>query len=115
MRSQIMPRSNESHALPAVFSVPGRTAQQVFIEFGGPFPGVVPKARDYQALIEAKLGHRREWRRLVTLTIRATHVTSLDHYIAYSNAPHDLTPEIIAEAKASREKFTRRIEQGTSN
>jgi hypothetical protein len=27
-----------------VFAVPGRTPQQRFIEFGGPFPGVVPQS-----------------------------------------------------------------------
>jgi hypothetical protein len=113
-RSQIMPRPDESHALPAVFSVPGRTAQQIFIEFGGPFPGVIPKARDYQVLIEVKLGHRREWKKLIQLTIRAAHVTSIDHYVAYSNAPHDLTPEVIAEAEASLEKFASRIVQGAN-
>jgi hypothetical protein len=110
-RSQIMPAPDDRHALPAVFSVPGRTAQQVFIEFGGPFPGVIPKARDYQALIEVKLGHQRKWKQLIGLTIRAAHVTSIDHYIAYSNAPHDLTPEVIAEAEASLKKFAIRIEQ----
>jgi hypothetical protein len=110
-RSQIMPKPDDGHALPAVFSIPGRTAQQMFIEFGGPFPGVIPKARDYRAVVEVKLGHRKEWKELIMFTIRAAHVTSIDHYIAYSNAPHDLTPEIIAEAEASLEKFARRIEQ----
>jgi hypothetical protein len=107
-RSQIMPGSDDRGTLPAVFSIPGRTAQQMFIEFGGPFPGVIPKARDYQAVIEVKLGHRRKWKKLISFTIRAAHITSIDHYIAYSNALHDLTPEIIAEAEASLENFARR-------
>ncbi|SRR6266487_6108771 len=46
-RSQLMPASDDGHAFPAVFSVPGRTAQQMFTEFGGSFPYVLPLARDY--------------------------------------------------------------------
>jgi hypothetical protein len=72
---------------------------------------VIPKARDYRAVIEVKLGHRREWKRLVSFAIRAAHVRSPGSYIAYSNAPHDLTPEIIAEAEAALEAFARQFEQ----
>ena len=69
-RSHIKPGGkDDSHEFPAVFSIPGRTAHQMFIEFGGPFPGVIPTARDYQALIEVKLGHRKKWKRLLRFTI----------------------------------------------
>jgi hypothetical protein len=111
-RSHIKPASDDGHAFPVVFSVPGRTALQMFIEFGGPFPGVIPEARDYHALIEVKLGHRRKWRHLVRFAIRAAHITSIDHYITYSNAPHDLTPEVTAKAEASLKEFAIKIEQG---
>jgi hypothetical protein len=73
---------------------------------------VIPGARDYQALIEVKLGHRRTWRPLVGFIIRAAQITSLDHYITYSNAPHDLTPEAIATAEASLKEFARKLVQG---
>src|SRR5215216_5408341 len=43
-RSQLMPDTDDGAQLPAVFSVPGRQAQQHFIEFGidsdDPLPGV---------------------------------------------------------------------------
>jgi hypothetical protein len=110
-RSQIKPGGkDDSHEFPAVFSIPGRTALQMFIEFGGPFPGVIPMARDYQALIEVKLGHRKKWKRLLLFTIRAAHITGIEKYITYSNAPHDLTPEVIAEAQASLESLRKDIE-----
>lgn len=110
-RSQIMPKDGDEPQLAAVFSVPGRTAHQIFIEFGGPFPGLVPEARDYQALIEVKLGHRKKWKRLIEFPVRAGHITSIDHYITYRNTIHDLTPELIAEAEASLKEFRKRIER----
>jgi hypothetical protein len=41
-RSQLMPVPGDGPALPAVFSILGRTAQQMFVEFGGSFAGGVP-------------------------------------------------------------------------
>jgi hypothetical protein len=57
-RSQLKPASDDNHAFPAVFSLSGRTAQQMFVEFGGVFPEVTPLARDYRVQIEVNLGHR---------------------------------------------------------
>jgi hypothetical protein len=111
-RSHIKPVSDDGHAFPAVFSVPGRTAHQMFIEFKGSFPGVIPEVRDYQAVIEVKLGHRREWKHLLRFTVRAAHITIPDRFITYSNAPHNLTPELIMEAEAARKEFCRKIEGG---
>jgi hypothetical protein len=114
-RSQIMPKDSDAPELAAVFSVPGRTAQQMFIEFGGTFPGLVPEARDYQALIEIKLGHRKKWKHIIQFSLRAGHITSIDHYITYRNAAYDLTPGLIAEAEASLKEFRKRIEQQLAN
>ncbi len=89
-RSQLMPASDDEHKLQAAFSILGRTAQQMFIEFGVPFPfpGGVP-ALDYQAQIDVKLGHHKEWEHLITFTLRATRITDPERYIAYSNSPSE--------------------------
>jgi hypothetical protein len=87
-RSQLRPGSDDQHAFPAVFSIFGRTAQQMFIEFGGPFAGGVP-AGDCQAQIDVKLGHREGWDHLIAFTLRATRITDPNHYITYSNRPSD--------------------------
>jgi hypothetical protein len=87
-RSQLMPASGDEPALPAVFSLPGRTAQQMFIEFGVPGAAAVPD-RDCQAQIDVKLGHREGWGRLIAFTFRATRITDPNHYITYSNRPSD--------------------------
>jgi hypothetical protein len=104
-RSQLMPASDDGHALPAVFSIPGRTAQQMFIEFGGSFPAVMPLARDYWVRIEAKVGHRKKWKHLITFTLRTAHVTHPERYITYSNSPHDLTEETVRESEAALERL----------
>jgi hypothetical protein len=78
--------SDETWAFPAVFSILGRTAQQMFIEFGGSFAGGVPAA-DCQAQVDVKLGHRDGWDHLLTFTLRASRITDPTHYITYSNRP----------------------------
>jgi len=40
-------------------AVDGVTASDQSHEFGAPFPGFVPEARDYRAVIEVRLGHDR--------------------------------------------------------
>jgi len=109
-RIRIKPTSDDGHEFPAVFSVPGRSTLQMFVEFGIVFPGVWPRARDYQVRIEVKLGHRRKWRHLLTFPLRAAHITSPDRYITYSNSAHDLTEEVIAEAKAAMDEFARKVQ-----
>jgi hypothetical protein len=109
-RTRIMPTAEDAPDFPAVFSVPVRSAPQMFIEFGVVFPGVFPKARDYQVRIEVKLGHRRKWRHLLTFPLQAAHITSPDRYITYSNSPHDLSSEVVAEAEAAMEAFARKVQ-----
>jgi hypothetical protein len=103
-RSQLPP-SDGGWAFPAVFSIPGRTAQQMFIEFGGSFLDVTPLARDYRVRIEAKVAHRKKWKHLITFTLRAAHVTHPERYIAYSNSPHDLTEETVRDSEAALERL----------
>jgi hypothetical protein len=85
-RSQLMAASDDGTDLPAVFSIPSRTAQQKFIEFGGPFDGGVP-ARDCRVQIDVKLGHRSGWEHLITFTFWATRMEHPHAYIAYHNSP----------------------------
>jgi hypothetical protein len=91
-RSQLMPTADDEPALPATFSIPGRTAQQLFIEFGGPFPGGVPAA-DCQARIYMKLGHRQNWEQLITFAFWATQITHPRRYIAYPNLPRAVSAD----------------------
>lgn len=98
----------DDHAFPAVLSIPGRSAQQMFVEFGGSFPEVTPLARDYEARIEAKVGHRKNWKRLITFTLRGAHITHPDRYIAYSNSPHDLTEATVKESEAALQQLISR-------
>lgn len=51
-------------------------------------------------MIEVKLGHRKQWITLVEFTLRAAHIIEPDVYITYSNSPHDLTKEDMANASA---------------
>jgi hypothetical protein len=85
-RSQLMPAPDDRTDLPAAFSIPGRTAQQKFIEFGRPFGGNVP-ASDCRAQIDVKLGHRSGWEQLITFTFWATRIEQPHVYIAYHNSP----------------------------
>jgi hypothetical protein len=87
--------------LPAVFAVAGREAQQLFIEFEAPFSGFVPEPRDYKAQIQARVGHRKGWRPLLTFTLRAANIIDPDRYTVYSNAPLELTKEDRRKADAA--------------
>ncbi|GGX10674.1 hypothetical protein GCM10010297_35330 [Streptomyces malachitofuscus] len=113
-RSKLMPKSDDGHALPAVFAVEGRKAEQMFIEFGAPFPGFVPEARDYRVVIETRLGHRKGWRPLLTFTWRAARMTSPGQYITYSNSPDDLTSDQKAQADAALKALAAKVVKNAS-
>jgi hypothetical protein len=82
-RTQIKPDNPESHDFPAVFSVPGRTARQIFVEFGAPSLGFTLESRDYPARIEVILGHKKKWKRLLRFTFQAGQISTPDNYITY--------------------------------
>ena len=88
-RSQLKPDTDDGSKLPAAFSIPGRTAQQHFIEFGidlkNPLPGIDLKTRQYQVLVEVLLGHKKRWRQLLTFPLGAKHIEKPVAYLAYSN------------------------------
>jgi hypothetical protein len=88
-RSQLMPEKGDGIQLPAVFSVPGRQAQQHFIEFGidvdNPLSGIDLSAGEYLVQVEVLLGHRKRWKRLVSFPLGAKDLELPSPYIAYSN------------------------------
>ena len=87
--SQIKPDTNDGRQLPAVFYVPGRQAQQHFVEFGidsaDPLPGVDLRAQEYRVTVEALLGHKRKWKRLASFPLQGEHIELAGNYLAYSN------------------------------
>lgn len=82
-RSQLKPEQDDGHAFPAVFSVAGRTAQQVFVEFGeaslgSPLnPGPIP-------CVLVKLGHKRKWRKLLDFTLQAGQITEPGQFMNHA-------------------------------
>jgi hypothetical protein len=106
MRSEIEPHAGEETYLPAGFSVPGRTAEQVFVELDGRFPNAAPEPRIYAAAIEAKLGHRKRWQSLVSFNLHIDHLTEPSKYVAYSNVPAVVSEEEKQEAKSKLQALT---------
>ncbi|WAU84862.1 hypothetical protein O1Q96_37330 [Streptomyces sp. Qhu-G9] len=85
-RSHLRPEEDDGVKLPAAFAVPGRSAEQLFIEFGTSKPRYfVPEARPCQVAIEALLGHKEGWRELVVFTWHADRLVNPSAYIAYRN------------------------------
>jgi hypothetical protein len=83
-RAQLKPTSDDNHQFAAVFAVGGRSTQQLFVEFG--FSGTLD-CKDYEAKIEAKLGHKKSWKPLLSFTLRASNAEHPTSYITYSNDP----------------------------
>jgi hypothetical protein len=61
----------------------------------------MPGARDYKVQLQARVGHRKGWRRLLTFTLRAANIIDPDHYTVYNNAPVELTKEDQKRADAA--------------
>ncbi|MFE2096981.1 hypothetical protein [Streptomyces sp. NPDC059468] len=122
-RDRLRPEPEDGMRLPAPFAVAGRKAEQVFIEFGAPFPGFVPEARDYKAVIEVRLGHRRlldrtlrrnrVWQPLLVFTLRAGHIMNPGSYIPYSNRPGDRTKEDLRKADAALGALLAKLQEGS--
>jgi hypothetical protein len=114
-RSHIRPESDDGHAFPAVFSVAGRTAYQTFQEFGASSFGFTLDAKDYRLRLEAKLGHKKKWRRILNFTLRAWRISDPDQFITYDNTPGVVSKDKQRETKialdfaqmgASRQKLS---------
>ncbi|MEU8750749.1 hypothetical protein AB0C88_09715 [Streptomyces chartreusis] len=87
-RSHLRPDGNDELKMPAAFAVPGRAAEQLFIEFGTSKPRhFVPDARPYRVTIEALVGHKEGWRLIVAFTWHADRLVNPGSYIAYRNLP----------------------------
>ncbi|MFE4964440.1 hypothetical protein [Streptomyces sp. NPDC056660] len=99
--SHLQPGPDEDAKLPAGFVVPGREAQQRFIEFEAPLSGFMPEARDYKVQLQVRVGHRKGWRRLLTFTLRAANIIDPSRYTVYNNAPVELTKEDQKRADAA--------------
>jgi len=82
-RSQLKPASDDDHQFAAVFHVPGRSAKQIFVEFGQHAP---IEAEDYSVRVEVKLGHKKQWTSLLSFVLRASQAKETA-YITYSNDP----------------------------
>jgi hypothetical protein len=88
-RLRLKPTADDGSTLPAPFAVPGRQAQQHFIEFGSdsmdPLPGIDFKEGEYRVLIEVLLGHKKKWKQLLSFPLGAKQIKHLSSYTAYSN------------------------------
>lgn len=106
-RSRLKPAPDDGHTLPAVFSIEGRKTAQLFIEFGISNEAIKLDAKAYPVTVFAKLGHRKRWRKLVTFTLNASHITEPEEYIAYSNNPNMVSDSNKAKARARFEALNR--------
>ncbi|MFF7845355.1 hypothetical protein ACFZC6_42435 [Streptomyces ossamyceticus] len=79
----------------------GRSAVQVFVEFSTPFPNFIPEHREHQAMVECKLGHKKQWAELLKFPLQLGNITSPATYIAYSNEPDAVTAKGRAAASAA--------------
>lgn len=109
-RSELRPGRDDGFALPAVFPVAGHSAEQHFIEFSAPFPGLRLEKRCYSVQIDVQLGHRKSWTELLTFPLFVEQVTSPEQFIAYRNAPFNPTPQDKAKAEKSLAKLLERLQ-----
>lgn len=112
-RSELKPHADDGHKLPSAFAIRGLSAEQHFIEFGGPLPGITLKPQDYRVQIEGRLGHRPGWTPLLDFTLRASHILNPDDYLAYSNAPVEMSKEDKAKADEGFRKLAERLAEVT--
>jgi len=114
LRSHLRPEQDDGLKMPAVFAVSGRTALQLFIEFGTSKPRyLVPEARTYRVSIEVLLGHKTEWCPLVTFAWHAERLNHPTQYIAYRNSGESVESEGPDKAVASLDAVaTMVVEEG---
>jgi hypothetical protein len=94
----------------AVFAVAGRSTEQRFIEFGGPFPGIVLVPRTYIVNIEAKVSHSKSWVRLASFPLHAQVVTAPGIYVVYRNDASDVSEAQIAEVRKAGQELRKALE-----
>ncbi|MFI6904902.1 hypothetical protein ACIBKY_26815 [Nonomuraea sp. NPDC050394] len=86
-RTRLKPSEDDFLDFPAVFSIEGWKGQQIFVQFGmnDGFDGPLA-AQDYQASVEAKVGHKEGWVPLLAFTLRGGNIRHPSNFITYSNA-----------------------------
>ncbi|MFB9209564.1 hypothetical protein ACFFV7_50870 [Nonomuraea spiralis] len=95
-RSQLKPEKPDGHEFPAVFSLEGRKAQQLFVEFWMLWDEVRVQRMDYKIQVQVKLGHKSTWAELLEFTLHGGRILHPENFITYSNDPeypvhpHDL-------------------------
>jgi hypothetical protein len=94
----------------AVFAVAGRSTEQRFIEFGGPFPGIVLEPRTYIVNIEANVSHSKSWVRLASFPLQAQVVTAPGIYVVYRNDASDVSEAQIAEVRKAGQELRKALE-----
>lgn len=110
-RTRVDPGEDDVAGLPAVFSVAGRTADTVFIEFGGPFPGIEFKPQAQRVRIDARVAHKSDWQPILEFSLLLTNVEHPERYIAYSNREDALSREDRAKVTASLNKLIANLQQ----
>jgi hypothetical protein len=120
---ELMPKPDDEVVAPAGFAIAGRTAEQLIVGFTVPSPGVVPESRDYRVVIEAVLGHKKFWQRIlrpgkrwqpfVRFTLRIGHTQYSGSYVAYTNAPIDLEPEHLRVPAEAMQRLAVRLREAS--
>ncbi|UCM89267.1 hypothetical protein [Streptomyces marincola] len=96
-------KGDEVH-LPSVFAVNGRTAQQIFVEFGAAFPLTLPEPEAQDVIIECKMGHRSRWVGVLKFPLLMGNIWSPANYVGYSNT---IAVVDVAKIQQGRAEFER--------
>jgi hypothetical protein len=110
-RSRLEPRGDSIETMPAVFALPGWKAEQHFIEFGCPFPGVAFEKRDFEIEIQVKLGHKKDWDTLLKFTLRAERIYDPENYETHDNSENKLSKEDKAKLDAFSSGLLKELEE----
>ena len=94
----------DTAVLPSVFYVPGRTAVNYFIEFGGRMDARSMHLRPTSVEVQALLAHKLYWTTLIEFPLHFEHVTYPDRYAAFNNTRGSVTD---ADQLVAAETFKR--------
>lgn len=111
IRKTLTPRSDDKVDLPAVFSVPGRSAVQMFIEFGGPWPGFAMSGKELRTVVDVRLGHKKDWTELLEFQLLAQGISSPDQYITYSNEPNLIPDDAVEKANKAVAELIAKLDE----
>jgi len=110
-RKTLRPMPDDYLDLPAVFSVPGRTAVQMFVEFGGPWPGFAMIGKEFRVVVDVRLGHKETWTELLEFSLLARGISAPDQYIAYGNEPNLIPDDAVEKANAELADLLAKLEK----